>query len=142
MPALNIEYADAFAAQHQRNSQFRTHIIDRVDISRIVQRIADAHWVAARCRRSADSLPEWYAEIRRKVRRITNRESMLQVRTIALEHQNAENLVVDMPFDQRCRTRQHFVEIKRRVDLFADLGERRQDLGGGLRSGIFSQRAR
>jgi hypothetical protein len=42
-PALNIERPDAFAAKHERNRQLRTHIIDSVDVARILRHVAYAN---------------------------------------------------------------------------------------------------
>ncbi len=66
-------------------------------------------------------------EIFRKAWRIADGEAMRQVRARVVEHQHTKKFVVDVALDENGGVRQHFIEIERGVDLFADLRERRQD---------------
>ncbi len=132
MFALNIQHAHAAVAQHQRHGKFRANVFDGIDVARIGERIRYAHGMACRRRGAGDSLPHRNAQILRQLARIADRKAVLQVRAVAIEHQHAENFVVDVPLDQRRAARQHFVEIQRSVHLFADFCERGQHLGGHL----------
>src|ERR1700686_3852837 len=62
---------------------------------------------------------------------------MLQVGTVALEHQHAKNLVIDVALDERGGARQHLVEVERSIHLFADLGQCCQNFGGSFRASLF-----
>ena len=66
--------------------------------------------------------PERDAKIFREIARVADGETMLQVGSVALEHQHAKDLVVDVAFDQHSRARQHLVQIERGINLFADFG--------------------
>ncbi len=55
---------------------------------------------------------------------------MFEISAAAFDHQHAKNFVIDVALDERSGASQHFIEIQRRVNAFADFGERCQHFGG------------
>ncbi len=83
MAALDIEYANALSAEHQRHREFGLHAFDGVDVARILRDIADANRLAGRSRGAGDSLPHRNAQIFRQARRIADGEAMLRYEPVS-----------------------------------------------------------
>src|SRR5438128_6231183 len=111
--ALNIEHADAFAADHQRNSQLRAHAVNGIDVAWIFRGVADANRVAGGRSRAGDSLSQRDAQVFRQIARIADGEPVLQITSGGFDHEHAENLVIDDALDERRRAREDLVEIQR-----------------------------
>ena len=140
VPALHVQHADAFPLQHQRHSQLGAHAVNRVDVARVFRRVAHAHGVPRGRSRPGDPLPQGDSQIIRKFARIADRKAVTDVTSVPFDHQHAENLVVNVPLDQRRRPRQNLVQIQRSVHFFADFRQCREDFRGHFRPAIQCRR--
>ena len=134
--ALDVENANALSLKHQGYGEFRAHAVDGVDVARVLCGIAHANGMAC-CRRSpCNSLPNWNPQIVRQLARVSDRETVLEIGSISFDHQDAEDLVVDVPLDEGCRARQNLVEVQRRIHFFADFSEGGENFGRDLPASV------
>src|ERR1700751_901 len=123
--ALDIQNANAFAMNHQRDSQFGAHAVNRIDVARIVGNIAYADGVAGCGSGSGNSLSDWNTEIFRQIAWIAYGKAMLQ--NAFFNQKDAEDFVVNVLLDERSGAGKNFVEIQGSVDLLTDFGKCGED---------------
>ena len=127
MLALNIEDTDNLGAKYEGNCEFGANAVDGIDVSRILGNIADANRVASAGCGTGNSLPNGNSEVFREARGIADGETMLEIGAIAIDHQHAEEFVVDVFLDENGSFGQDLIEVQRRVDLLADFSEGCED---------------
>src|SRR5207245_3398099 len=75
---------------------------------------------------------DWSSDVCSSDLWITDREAVLKIGAVAVEHEHAENFIVDVALNERGGARQDFIEVQRGVHFIADFSERRQNFGGKL----------
>ena len=131
--ALDVEHAGTFAAQHEGNGEFGADAIDGIDVAGIDGDIADANGMSGGRGGAGNSLPDGDAKIFCEAGGIADGETVDEI--VAVDHENAEEFVVDVTLDEDGSVRENLVEIERGVDLFADFRKGGDDFCGnfGLR---------
>ena len=79
------------------------------------------------------ALPDWNPKVLRQARGITNGNPVSQAIAVAIDHEHAEKLIVDMPLDERRGVGKDLIEVQRCIYLFADFRECGEQIGGHLR---------
>jgi hypothetical protein len=97
--ALDVQDADGFSAEEERNGEFGLHAFDGIDVARILRNVADADGLAGRDGSAGDSLPHGDTQIFGEARWIADSEAMGKIGACFIQQQNAEKFVVDMPLD-------------------------------------------
>ena len=102
----------------------------------IFRGVAYADGVASGCSGSGNALSHGNSQILRKFPGIADGEAMPKIASVALNHQHAEDFVINMPLDERRRASQYFIQLQRSVHFLADFSERGQHFGGDFRAAV------
>ena len=128
LAAFDVEDADYAAAHNQRNGQFRSDGVERVQIARVLANVGDADRLARGRGRTDDSLGHGNSPVLHHLRAMTDGKAKIHLVGSLFGQHDREDFIIDQPLDLRRSACEHFVQIQRGVNFLANLGENRESL--------------
>src|SRR5258706_5307572 len=128
--ALNVEHSDRLAFHDQGNNELRSYIVDNIYISRVLANVSHAHRASRSRGGSGDSLPKGNLPVLARLFAVADRKPVIEALRTFVQQHHAKHFIVDKTLHKRRGLLQHFVEVQRRVDLFADFNQRREEFRG------------